>query len=484
MTQNTELVKKSGKSSIFKKLLYSILILLLVIIVIAASLFIYIKTAKTTRDDISLITSAETMSTSERYSFDASSLKMEMNIDKSDLWWLLKVSGYEDKIAELTDNLKTKGLTLKSYGLDITDKGILISAEITYGNFLRLPLKMLTNTAFKDGTLTISPVRLYLGKMALSPEKFPLNQLISGFGIDSEFDLKKYTYNISLPDYDLMSMLTDIYFKDSQMIMVHKLNESLFSSSINDYNEDLSRFAGECTNSIEVLREYSKQGAVGERFTNLVKEFASNPESFPDFITQTLAVAQEPKAKEYLKNNEQWLSRFMPEVTEKSVSDLHVSLYKLYEERSSLFDKLLDKLVTSYNSLQFGIDDKGLTYKIKPFDLKSFMGNEWEKYSSWLDESSFRPVLIDSVSAYHAKTPVLNKITNSIKYLDNVASLNKKYPIGFIAKMQGIAPVINYLDMVSPGSGDKVVIIKHKVALDDSEYEAMMKNPLVPVWKE
>ncbi len=92
--------------------------------------------------------------------------------------------------------------------------------------------------------------------------------------------------------------------------------------------------------------------------------------------------------------------------------------------------------------------------------------------------------MIDSVSAYHAKTPVLNKITNSIKYLDNVASLNKKYPIGFIAKMQGIAPVINYLDMVSPGSGDKVVIIKHKVALDDSEYEAMMKNPLVPVWKE
>jgi hypothetical protein len=483
MTQYTELGKKSGGRSIFKKLLCSILGIIFVIIVAAASLYIYLRIAKTTEDNVAAISSAETMPASERYSFDASSLKMEISIDKSDLWWLLEQFNYEDTIAELTDNLKLNGFTLQSYGLDITNKGVFISAEITYGNSLRIPLKILMNTTFKDGTLIISPARLYLGKIGLYLEKFPLNRLVAGSGIDPDFHLDEYTFKIPLSDWNLMTMLTDIYFKDSRMVMVYKLDESLFSISKSAYRRDLDRFASEYTNCIEVLREYSTKGALGERFASLVKEFGSNPDSFPDFIAESLALSNESDSKEYLNKNGPWLARFMPEITEKSVSDSHASLYKLCEERSSLFNKLLDTLLASYNSLEFGIDERGLTYNDKPFDLESFMGDEWKQYSSWLDTSSFRPVLVDSINVDDTKTPLLSKITNSMKYFDNVASLNRKIPLGFIVKMQDGTPVLKYLSVAIAGKEDKAVTIHQEVVLDNAEFESMIKNSLMPVWR-
>lgn len=477
MTQYAELEKKSIGRSILRKLFCSILVLILVIIVAAAAVYIYLKTARTTEDDIASITSTETMSASERYSFDASSLKMEMNIDKSDLWWLLEEYDYEDTLAEVSDNLKSYGFTLQSYGLDITGRGILISAEITYGNFLRFPLKILTNTTFSDGTLIIVPAGLYLGKIGLPLEKFPLNRLMAGFDFD------EYAVKIPLSDSDLMSTVTNIYLKNSHMVMVYKLDESLFISAVNSYKRDLSWFSGGCTNCIEVLSEYIGKGALGERFTSLVMGFASDPGSFPDFIAEVLAVSNKSVAEEYLKRNESLLVRFMPEITQKSVIDSHASLYKLCDERSVLFDKLLDTLAASYNSLEFGIDEKGLTYNNKPFDLESFMGDDWGQYSSWLNASSFRPVLIDSISDDDTKTAYLRKITNSIKYFDNVDSLNKKLPIGFIVKMQDGTPVICFFDVVLKGDGSKAVTVHLAIVLDNAEYESMMKNSLIPVWR-
>jgi hypothetical protein len=306
---------------------------------------------------------------------------------------------------------------------------------------------------------------------------------MAGSGIDPESSLDAYACKISLSDWNLMSMLKDIYFKDNRMVMVYELDESLFSSSLSAYKRELGWFSGECANCIETLGEYSRKGALGERFTGLIKSFEADPESFSDFIAETLAVSNESDSKEYLNKNKLMLARFMPEITENRVKDSHASLYKLCSERSSLFDKLLDTLLVSYNSLKFGIDDKGLTYNNEPFDLVKYMGKDWEKYSGWLDASTFRPVLVDTINADDTKTPLLRKITNSIKNIDNVESINKRVPLGFIVKMQDGTPVLKYNNVIISGRKDTAMTVNQTIVLDNPEYEAMMKNPLVPVWR-
>lgn len=483
MTQIAELEKKPGEKSLFKKLLLIVLILILLIIAATAALYIYSRTAKTTRDDVAAIISTEAMPAAERFSFDASSLKMEISIDKADLWWLLEEINKEDIMEEFAGNLEDSGFTLKSYGLDITDKGILISAELTYGDFLRLPLKLLTNTSVNNGTLTISPSGVYLGKIRLPLEKLPFNRLASGLGMDPDFSLDDYKYDIALSDWDLLPMLTNIYFKDNRMVMAYTLDESLFSPSVSAFGDNLDWYAQECTDCIEVLREYCEKGALGERFTRLVENFGSNPGSFSGFIAETLAVSSESASKAYMDKNGPWLARFMPEVTGKRVNDLHASLYKLCAERSSLFEGLLDTLQASYNSLDFGIDERGVTYNNKPFDLESYLGGDWDKYSGWLDPSSFRPVLIGSVNAYDAKTPLLRKITGSRDYIDNADTLNGKFPMGFIVKMKDGTPVLKYYS-VTVEKNEKIKITNRTVILDNAEYESMRNNPRVPVWKD
>ena len=483
MTQIAELGRKPKEKSILKKVLLIVLALILLIIAAAAALYIYSRTAATTRDDVAAIISADAMPAAERFSFDASSLKMEIGIDKPDLWWLINEIDQENIIEEITGNLEGTGFTLKSYGLDITGKGILISAELTYGDFLRLPLKLLANASVNDGTLTLSPSGVYLGKIRLPLEILPLDRLASGLGADQGFSLDNYKYDIALSGWDLLPMLTDIYFKDNRMVMVYTLDESLFSHSVSAFGDNLDWYAQECTDCIEVLREYSDEGALGERFKRLVEGFASNPESFSDFMTETLAVSSESAAKEYMDKNEPWLVRFLPEITAKGVNDLHASLYNVCAERSALFDGLLDTLQASYNSLDFGIDGKGVTYNNKPFDLESYLGNGWDKYSGWLDASSFRPVLIGSVNAYDAKTPLLRKITGSRDYIDKVDTLNKKVPMGFIVKMKDGTPVLKYYS-VTIGDNEKIKIVNRTVVLDNAGYESMKNNPLVPVWSD
>lgn len=466
-----------------KKLLLIILAVVLIIITATAVLYIYSKTAKTTSDDVAAIVTTETMPAAERYSFDASSLEMKIRIDKSDLWWLLKEIDEEDIMGELADNLKSYGFALQSYGLDITDKGILISAELTYGDFLRLPLKLLTNTSVNNGTLTITPSSVYLGKIRLPLEKFPLNRLASGLGMGPNFSFSDYKFDIDLSDWDLLPLLTNIYFEDKRMVMVYNLDESLFSHSVDAFGDNLDWYAEGCTDCIEVLREYSEKGALGERFTRLVENFSSNPAGFSGFIAETLAVSSESASKEYLDKNKSWLARFMPEITEKSVSDLHTSLFDLCAERYSLFDSLLDTIQASYNSRKFGIDESGVTYNNKPFDLKSYLGDDWDKYSGWIDASSFRPVLIGAVSAYDAKTPLLRKITNSRDYIDHVDTLDGKFPMGFIVKMKDSTPVLKYF-CVTIGEKEKIKITNRTVILDNAVYESMKNNPLVPVWRD
>jgi hypothetical protein len=476
-------MKKTGKKSMLKKQLLVILVLILVIITATAALFIYSRTAKTTNDDIAAIISTKTMPAAERYSFDASSLKMEISIDKSDLWWLIKEADKEDIMGQIANDLESNGFTLQSYGLDITGEGVLISVELTYGDFLRLPLKLLTDTSLNNGTLTISPSSVYLGKIRLPLEKFPLNRLASGFGMNPGFSFDDYKYDIAMSDWDLMSMLTNIYFKDNHMIMVYNLDDSLFSHSVSAFGDNLSWYADECTDCIEVLREYRKEGAIGERFTRLVESFSSNPDNLSGFIAQTLAVSTKPVSKAYLDKNELWLVRFMPEINDKCVSDLNASLYNLCSERSSLFHSLLDTLQASYNSRKFGIDERGFTYNNKPFDLKSYLGDGWDQYSGWLDASSFRPVLIGTINAYDVKTPLLQKITDSRGYIDYVDTLDEKYPIGFIVKMKDGTPLLKYYS-VSLVEDGKTKIIDKTVVLDSAQYESMRNNPLVPVWRD
>lgn len=483
MTQNAELGKKSGKRSLFKKILFVILCLILIIITATAALYIYSKTAKTTRDDVAAIVSSEGMPAAQRYSFDAASLKMEISIDKSDLWWLFKEIDEEDIIGEIADDLESSGFTLKSYGMDITGKGILISTELTYGNFLRLPLKLLANASADNGTLTISPSGVYLGKIRLPVEKLPLDRLASGFGMDSGFSLDGYKFDIDLSDLGLLSMLTGIYFEDSRMVMEYNLDESLFSHSISAFGNNLDWYADQCTDSIEVLREYCEGGALGERFTRLVQGFSSNPDSFSGFIAETLAVASESASEEYLDKNAAWLARFMPEITGKSISEQHSSLYNLCAERSTLFDSLLDTLLTSYNSREFGIDKSGVTYNKKPFDLQSYLGADWNKYSGWLDATSFRLVLIGSRNAYDDKTPFLRKITGSRDYIDKVDTLDTKLPMGFIVKMKDGTPVLKYFS-VTVAEREKIEITNRTVILDNAKYESMRNNTLVPVWRD
>ena len=483
MTQIAELGRKPKEKSILKKVLLVVLALILLVIAAAAALYIYSRTAATTRDDVAAIISADAMPAAERFSFDASSLKMEIGINKSDLWWLINEIDKENIMEEIADNLEGTGFTLKSYGLDITDKGILISAELTYGDFLRLPLKLLANTSVNNGTLTLSPVGVYLGKIRLPVEMLPLDRLASGMGENHGISLDDYKYDIPLSGWDLLPMLTDITFKDNRMVMVYTLDESLFSHSVSAFGDNLDWYAQECTDCIEVLREYSEKGALGERFTKLVEGFASNPESFSGFMTETLAVSSESAAKEYMDKNEPWLVRFLPEITAKGVSDLHASLYNVCAERALLFDGLLDTLQTSYNSVDFGIDERGVTYNDKPFDLKSYLGASWDKYSGWLDASSFRPVLIGSVNAYNAKTPLLRKITGSRDYIDKADTLNGKYPMGFIVRMKDGTPVLKY-SSVTIGANEKIKIVNRTVVLDSAGYESMKNNPLVPVWKD
>lgn len=329
MTENAEVKLDPKGKPLFKKLLLIIPILFLIVITAATVLYIYTRMAKTTRDDVASIISTQAMTSAERFTFDAASLKMEMSLDKSDLWWLLKEIDKDDMIGRISGDMEDTGFNLKSYGLDINDNGVLISAEITYGNFLRLPLKLLASTSVNNDTLTISPSGVYLGKIKLPIKLLPLDSLASVFGMDSVFSLDDLKFEIPLSDLKLVSTLSDIYYKDKRIIMVHKLDDSLFSHSISAFGDNLDWYAEECTDCIEVLREYSDKGTTGERFYRLAEDFSNNPGSFSGFIAETLAVCSESAALEYVEENKLWLARTMPEITEKRVSDLHTTLYNL-----------------------------------------------------------------------------------------------------------------------------------------------------------
>ena len=481
MMQNAELKKKTQAKFIFKKLLLILLVLILIIVTATVMLYIYSKTAKTTRDDIAAIVS-ETVPAAERYSFDASSLRMEMILNKQDIWYLLKEAGIEKILGDINDYLKDNGFTLQSYGMDITDKGIQISAELTRGDFLRLPLKFLTNTSVNRGTLTLSLSNVYLGSIRLPLEILPLNRLASGFGIDSGFSLAEYKYDVDLSNWDLLPMLNNIDFKDNRMIMVYTLDESLFAPAISFSGHFLDWYAGEYLDCIGALREYREGGATGERFKGLVENFSSNPESFSGFIAETLAVSSDSVSEEYMNKNRPWLAYFMPEITDKRIDDMHDSLYNLCAERSTRFGNLLDNLQASYNSRKFGIDKRGITYNNKLFDLKSYLGNDWAKYSGWLDNSAFRPVLLGVSNALNDKTPALWKITDSRDYIDNVDTLDIKLPLGFIVKMRDGTPVLKFNKVIKLDRG--TVTSNETIVLDNAQYESMIKNPLVPIWRK
>lgn len=480
--QNVEVKKKNKAKSIFKKLMLTLLVLVLLIVTATVMLYVYTRNAKTTIDDISAIVSSKPMPAAERYSFDASSLKMEMRLNKQDIWYLLKEVGIEETLGDINNDLKNNGFTLKSYGMDITDKGILISAELNYGDFLRLPLKLLTNASVNNGTITLSLSQVYLGSIKLPLGILPLDRLASGFGMGSDFSLTEYKYDVNKSDLDLLKMLTSISFEDKRMVMAFKLDESLFGHAESFSGRFVDWFADECPDCIGVLREYSEGGSLGEKFKELVKGFSTNPEKFSDFIAETLAVCSESVSEEYMYRNKQWLAYFMPDITSKRIADLHDSLYNICSERYTLFDNLLDNLQASYNSRKLGIDKRGVTYNNKPFELSSYLGDNWAKYSGWLDASSFRPVLVGTSNASKERAPVLRKITDSRDYIDNLDSLDKKLPMGFIVRMKDGTPVLKYNMDIDLGGGS-TTISNETVVLDNAQYESMMKNPLVPVWK-
>lgn len=377
--------------------------------------------------------------------------------------------------------MESSSITLQSYGMDITDKGIFISAELIYGDHLRLPLKLLIETTFHDSTLTIAPSRIYLGKIRLPIEKYPFSRLAEKSGMDPNSILNSFKYDIVLSDWSLLPTITDIYFRDNRMVLVYKLDESLLFNSVNTFSNNIDWYAGEFNDCIEVLREYHDEGVLGERFTKLIEKFSSDPGSFSGFISESLAISSKSASKEYLDEKGPWFVRFMPEINQKKISDMHDALYNLCAERTTLFSSLMDKLQTSYNSNKLKIDERGFIYNDKPFNLENYLGANWDKYSAWLDASSFRPVLIGALNAYALKTPILKKITGSMDFVDKAADSNGKYPIGFIVKMKDGTPILKYYG-TTVRNDESTEVVNRTVILDKAKYESMKNNPLVPVW--
>ena len=433
-------------------------------------------------DSVSKIINAEGMSVGERFDVKASERTAKMRMDNADVWYLIDSQYGDAYVDELKDKFNEKGFRLNGYGLFIDEYDPSLDLDIRW-NGIKLNTHLPSEITFDDGVLSITPTGVRVAKINVSPK------LLKMF---TKIDLADYTLSVKLDPMGIIKSFDDMDIEDENLVFDVSFDPDFLKPLTAEgscpgmvgwycdgYNEILNAGKAYSTDPnaalSALLKPAEKKSSELERFLN---EYYT--------LTDTADTAADFKA-----NDGFMFGRILFDNTKDGYEEAHANILTYCEERQAMVDELVNNIAKAWDAGKITISGENrFIYKkdyLSPIHFGSDT-NPWDNYELFAPAEGFKFALIDSESAYVAKTPKLSKLTGkgavfSIEELDR----NVPYGIGVIFETTRGYKLMSYIGFTTdaegkiPAEGGIFCITN---ALDDDQYAQLTAEGAVNVFSD
>jgi len=470
---------RSGKKHSAGKIVFWLFSPVFLVLLLALLLFGALSLFGFSYDDQAALLAQAPMSAQERYTFHAAERTVDVDVDSSDILFILSQAG-EITPAALQSQLKAYGVDLSKYGLSLEKYGIRFEdgASVTllfkWLGFIPIPLQLDADASLVNGELNLQITRVHITKLTAVSVK----TLGEKFGLDTE----QLSYQISLKDLNpWLSDAQNVSFSDGNMVLTYGIGEELFSEVRTD-----AYFAQHSVYYIDGIRELTiflnafseKEGTLklGDDFTALLESLEADPGMIEDVRINCLSLAYPYHANKTFEGEKgSYLTRFLPNVTQEAVTARHEELYSLYEERVMLMGKFIQDLNKLYQNEGISYSDAALLNAGTGETLVlSQIVEDYSPYESFLSEADSRFMLCNGdiqAIAFGLETP-LKHLPHDQNATYPGLDKDQVYMVLLLTRMKNGQPAFVYLAVTLTA-----VIVD---PISEEEYSAYMEPGYVP----
>ena len=465
-----------------KKFLKAIGIILLVIVLIvggfAAFLFIGMNRMDLVADDPAALAAESPMDVSERLSFDPIYSSVSINFNKGDIYWYLdKYLGVpiDSLIAEA---LQGYPVTLNSYGLNPSETDPTLDISANYKN-IKLAAKVELELSCDDSHIYIKPSAVRLGKI-----RVPVSLIAEKFAFNESDLLVSFDY-----EHCMMTETTDILWTDTGFRMTGAFDSALLDASMrSQYGNSIIHMRILQSDYLEyakIATAYLDDEATG--LQTMLEILQGNPGLYPEIIKQLLVCGKANQMNKFTpeKANCGFYYRINPGYDTGHYADENAAEHSQLSGRIELLVDLVEKIAKDYEKSRFKMNDSGFTYNGKAFDLETYLGKSWNKYSEFLSKDDVMLGVADYSGAHNSRNPLLKKLASSDTIFSEVPDLGEEYPIIVIVKGQDGSHFAAYCSLNNRvQQGEIIKTYEYYInEMNPSEFDKITADGKIPIWK-
>ena len=449
---------------------------------LAIYLFLGMNTDTLQTDSVSKIIKSEGIPVAERFEIDANARTASIRMDNADIWYLIDSEYGEDYVDELKDKFNEKGFRLSAYGLFIDEYDPSLDLDIRW-NGIKIATHLPSDITFEDGTLTITPTGVRIAKIHITPK------LLKFF---TKIDLADYVLSVDIGPMGIIKSFDDMEIEDEYLVFDVTLDPEFLKPLSNEGNcpENIGWYCDGYTEVLKAGMDYSSDPKAA--LTAMLKPAEKKPAELERLLNEFYTLADtSDTAKDFKANNGFMFGRILFGNTKEGYEEAHENIVAYCDERNAMVDDLVRGVASSWDAGKISINGESrFVYKKDYLNIRNFAteNNPWDNYELFVPAEGFKYALIDSESAYTAKTPKLSKLINknavfSVEELDK----NVPYGIALIFETSRGYKLMSYVSFTTDADGnipEEGGIFCLTRALDDELYNSLTAEGAVNVFSD
>lgn len=480
--------KKRRKSAvriignIIRTIFLTAFILCILAVGLAVYLFLGMNTDSFKTDSVSKIIKAEGMSVADRFEIDAKGRTAEMRMDDADVWYLIDAEYGEDYVEDLKDKFNEKGFRLSGYGLVIDEYDPSIDLDIRW-NGIKIATHLPAEIDFEDGTLTFTPTGVRVAKISLSPKLFKFF---------TKIDLSEYVLSVKLDPMGFIKSFDKMSIEDQNFVFDVTLDSDFLKAVAPDTDESdtIAWFCDGYSEIIQAGKDYEADPDAA--LTALLKPAEKKSSELEKILNDYYTLADTADtAADFKANSGFMFDRILYGNTKEGYEETHDNIIAYCGERQAMVDELVTSLAAAWDGGKITINGESrFIYKKDYLNVMLFgtSENPWDNYELFVPAEGFKYALIDSESAYVAKTPKLKKlINNNAVFSPEDTDKEMAYGLGVIYKTANGFKLMTYVSFTTDADGKIPAeggIFCVTGALDDELYTQLTAEEQVNVFSD
>ena len=480
--------KKRRKSAariignIIRTIFITAFLLCLVAVGLAVYLFLGMNTDSFQTDSVSKIINAEGMSVAERFEINAKERTAKLSMDNADVWYLLDAKYGDEYLDELKDKFNEKGFRLNGYGLVIDEYDPSLDLDIRW-NGIKLATHLPSEMSFDNGELTITPTGVRVAKINVSPK------LLKFF---TKIDLADYVLSVKIEPMGFIKSFDDMEIIDEKMVFDVSLDPSFLKAVSAECScpEIVGWYCNGYDEILQAGKDYSTDPQAA--LTALLKPAEKKTSELERFLNEYYTLADSSDtAADFEANNGFMFGRILFGNTQEGYEEAHENIVSYCEERQAMVDTLVSSLADSWNSGKITINGESrFVFKKDYLNVMLFATSEnsWDNYELFVPAEGFRFALVDSESAYTAKTPKLSKLVNK-NAVFSIEDLDRNTACGLNVIFETVRgyKLMSYVSFTTDADGsipEEGGIFCLTQAIDDDLYSQLTAEGAVNVFSD